>query len=61
MSNDPRIVEKGIYQGTRDPGPPPPQLYRPQIVRPAGVSAAPQANSPSPSSGAGNGGSDTPS
>ena len=49
MSNDPRIIREGGYQGTMDPGPPPSQLYDAQIVtvvRP--VNAQPLALRPNP-------------
>jgi len=42
MSNDPRVIKEGGYQGTRDPGPPPRQLFGPQIVPAAPVPAAAQ-------------------
>jgi hypothetical protein len=51
MSNDPRVIKEGGYQGTRDPGPPPQQLFGPQIVpvAPAPAAAAqPTGSTPAP-------------
>jgi hypothetical protein len=40
MSNDPRIIREGGYQGTRDPGQPPDALFGQQI-NPYGVQQQP--------------------
>jgi hypothetical protein len=48
MSNDPRVIKEGGYQGTRDPGPPPQQLFGPQIVPVAPAPAAQPAGRGSP-------------
>jgi hypothetical protein len=55
MNNDPRIIKKGGYQGTKDPGQPPAASYRPQIVpaaAPAPAAAKPTGSTPaSPAEG----------